>query len=1165
MKRKFLIFLLTVLSVLCLSGIAACSLFGGGGGGTAPTFKRMTVYSAFGSDSETFAYAEQYESVLITIELDNPDDLIITSVTISGKKYEVSSFESGSSREWIQVKVYVYDAEGVVAYTLESIEYADGKALKYVTPTDKNVVYTGVYIEGQVAAFVTKEIGFTEITLNVTLKDDNGLIAYSNGSVKATLSCNGETVEEIDIVVGNNTVTFAGLTMGERYNYSIWGYYNDLKSGFRDVLLDGETFITNAAVKFGEFTATYDGVEFDLNWHEDAKNYSIKELHILEGDKNTKLDGTATIVSGLLSGRDYTLVIYYDFLGSTYQISRDFHTIEKHAPTLRVSNLWVTEDLIRTDVSIVDNDYTGTLVAKLDGQKVTVGNSKQISFGNLTYGRTYQIEITYNYDLNDGEGEHPLGESYTVTVDSQTIHQTSCKLSYRALDYTTCRVYNNTKCTHEVLGIPSTIDGYTVTKVDRFTSNYLTTLILPDTVTEFALSAFANCKNLTSVTLPQNITALSEKMFSGCEALSDVSIPTSVTTIGDEAFYDCKALTSIAIPTGVETIGKKAFRGTGLQTLTFADNGNLTTIGDEAFYNLNQITELTLPDGIVTIGKEAFDGLNQLTALTIPASVEIVDDSAFSSCNALQNLTFEADSQLRTIGNSAFWNCEKIKELRLPSALKKIGDSAFSGIDVDTLTIPSSVVTIGENAFAASRVGRGVQELIFETDSMLTTIGAGAFSNRALKAVTIPRSVTTVGAQAFFSCKSLTNITFEKNGKLQTIGSRAFAECIGVRYITIPASVTSIGESAFEQSGLTAVIFESGSKLTSIGSNAFKKCSFTSITIPASVTYIGSYAFDSCTVLRTIAFEADCKLQTIGSGAFVGCQSLSTVSIPAGVTTIGEKAFQDSGLRTVNYAENGSLKTIGAYAFAECELSSVIIPSSVVTIGEGAFQNCSGVTTITFAEDCLLQTIGAHAFEGVAITEVVIPHNVTAIGEGAFNNCSTLNTFTAEEGCLLQTIGANFFDGCAALTEVVIPANVITIGKNAFKNLVNLRSVQFEEGSLLQTIGESAFEGCRSLPNIILPRGLVELKRDAFYHCNSLEWVILPTTITFIGASAVERGSHTAIYYMGSYEGWSDVTFESGSDMNYYQIQYKYVYFFVYRPGYPSWHYDWNGNPATSA
>ena len=1137
MKKRILILLLTILALSLVLSLAACNLFGNGGSeSTAPVYKGMTVSDSLNGDTDTFIYAETYQNVFLTINFDNADNLAIVSVTINGKTVDASSFESGSSREKVVVKFNVMDTTGIVPYTLESFKYVDGKVQKDGTLSGDTTVYVGVFVDNQVSAFVTEEkVGFTEIALKVTITDGNGLIAFSNGYVQVELYCEGQLVEARGLSVGDNTVTFANLDMGKWYLYQVVGFYDSLQDGGKsDYTLYGNTLRTNKVVDFGTVNVTYDSATFSFNWHEDATGYSIKQLELIDGDTDRQLDASATSVTGLLSDKDYAIVAYYEHNGATYQIRHDFHTPVKHAPTLALSNLWVEENLIRIDVRIVDEDHAGTLVVTLDGQNVTVNNHNQISFSNLNYGQTYQIVVAYNYDLNDGDGMHDLSESLTVTTDSQTIHQTSCKLAYKVLDdsNSACAVTKNTKCTHSEVRIPESIDGYTVTEIRNFANSAnLTSITLPDTVTAFGSGAFSGCAKLTNVNIPSKVTAISDNLFSGCTQLANFTIPSGITTIGAGAFTNCQAMTTVTIPASITSIGAQAFRGTSLQTLTFEADSKLATIGKEAFYELSN-----------------------LTALAIPSSVETIDDYAFADCTALQNLTFESDGQLRTIGKSAFYRCQQLTQLHLPSELYSIGDRAFVGTNIATLTIPRSVVYIKAYAFASNSLYGGLQELIFENDSSLIEIGDEAFYWTRISSVAIPRSVMTIGANAFRKCTDLSQVEFGANSNLQTIGGGAFAECTSLRRITIPANVRTIGDSAFENCS-AAVSFDSGSKLSTIGNRAFYGGrGISSITIPASVTSIGSYAFNSCVYLRTITFEADCNLRTIGSYAFGDCNYLTAVTIPASVVTIGERAFYGSAVRTVTYEDDSNLKTIGSYAFAECALSTITIPSSVTTVGEGAFQGCSGANTVTFKEGSQLTTIGAHAFEGcVAITEVVIPCSVATIGESAFKGCSLLNTFTFEEGSRLQSIGAYFFDGCNLITEIVIPASVTSIGAYAFQDLANLQAVQFETGSQLQSIGSGAFKGCSSLPYVTLPDGLVELGASVFFECDALQWVVMPKSIKTIGNMAIERNSAT-IYYKGNYTEWCRVSMSSG-DRNYFQEMYYNVYFYDYMQGYPTWYY----------
>ena len=142
----------------------------------------------------------------------------------------------------------------------------------------------------------------------------------------------------------------------------------------------------------------------------------------------------------------------------------------------------------------------------------------------------------------------------------------------------------------------------------------LTSLTLPDGITEIGSSAFFGCSGLTSLTLPAGITTIGGSAFEGCSGLTSLTLPAGITSIGDDAFYGCSGLTSLNLPAGI------------------------TTIGSSAFYGCSGLTSLTIPDGVTKIGKYAFSNCSYLTSLTIPSSVNSLGDYAFKNCSSLQSV-----------------------------------------------------------------------------------------------------------------------------------------------------------------------------------------------------------------------------------------------------------------------------------------------------------------------------------------------------------------------------------------------------------------------------------------------------------------------------------------------------------------------------------------------
>ena len=71
--------------------------------------------------------------------------------------------------------------------------------------------------------------------------------------------------------------------------------------------------------------------------------------------------------------------------------------------------------------------------------------------------------------------------------------------------------------------------------------------------------------NETEIKLPENYKgenySIGSRVFEGCSSLTSIAIPNSVTNIGSSAFFSCSSLTSIAIPNSVTSIGSRAFEG----------------------------------------------------------------------------------------------------------------------------------------------------------------------------------------------------------------------------------------------------------------------------------------------------------------------------------------------------------------------------------------------------------------------------------------------------------------------------------------------------------------------------------------------------------------------------------------------------------------------------
>ncbi len=100
-----------------------------------------------------------------------------------------------------------------------------------------------------------------------------------------------------------------------------------------------------------------------------------------------------------------------------------------------------------------------------------------------------------------------------------------------------------------------------------------TAITLPDNYEgnpyEIYKFAFYDCTGLTSVTIPDSVTNIGNYVFYCCTGLTSVTIPDSVTSIGNSAFCDCTGLTSVYY-TGTADEWNTISIGSSNSDLTFA-------------------------------------------------------------------------------------------------------------------------------------------------------------------------------------------------------------------------------------------------------------------------------------------------------------------------------------------------------------------------------------------------------------------------------------------------------------------------------------------------------------------------------------------------------------------------------------------------------------------
>lgn len=165
--------------------------------------------------------------------------------------------------------------------------------------------------------------------------------------------------------------------------------------------------------------------------------------------------------------------------------------------------------------------------------------------------------------------------------------------------------------------LPSVLDGKTVTGICKsgFSGCNLTSVVIPESITDIGSLAFANCLTLSQVKLNDNITHMGELVFSntGYETSLLAESTKNYAIIDDYILYlYTGSQTEIDVPNGVRVIANSAF----------ANNG---------YNSKNEITSVVLPDGVEYIGDNVFENCDSLIKVTIKTGLKSVGSNSISS------------------------------------------------------------------------------------------------------------------------------------------------------------------------------------------------------------------------------------------------------------------------------------------------------------------------------------------------------------------------------------------------------------------------------------------------------------------------------------------------------------------------------------------------------
>ena len=654
---------------------------------------------------------------------------------------------------------------------------------------------------------------------------------------------------------------------------------------------------------------------------------------------------------------------------------------------------------------------------------------------------------------------------------------------------------------------------------------YLSSVIIPKSVTTIGDNAFNGCTDLTSITIPNSVVSIGGYAFYNCNNLASVKIGKNVGSIGDYAFGNCYSLTSITLPDVLESIGNGAFSCTSLTSMNIPEN--VKTIGNNAFGSCGGLASVTFEEGITTIGERAFQSC-ALTSITIPNSVISLGSYAFSRCGNLttailgdgimeiKGCTFEYCSALTSvtipeegvtsIGGHAFYGCYALTSIKLPETLTSLEVGAFNGCGLKSIELPDAftaipkdcfysnnfkyiklgknVKSIGENAFGSS------EPVIEIGTSTPPTLDKNAFPNVEYlsditvivpdaKAETAYRKKSVWEDMTFSNLTNICEVTVDTPGDLSW---ELYEECEMQAAKVVGLKVNGIiNDDDFTQMLVNMKsllrLDLSDCEITEIPDNALNgKTQLQELTLPNTLQTIGKNAFRDCPYL-TGELTLPSTLTSIGDYAFVGTYYTS-VKLPSTLKAIGNYAFNKLPLEQ-RLVLPERMNSVGAYAFAGTKITGLVIRDGLTSIGDNAFADTPIKGHVTIPDG--VTYLGSSAFRNTQISTVFLPNSITTLSYGLFQGCPNLNTVYVPDN---YTAMSNYaFDGCGSLSILRLSANTTSMGEYT---LQNTPLDYLKVPSQVEVLSRGVLKNCKQLESLTLPANLKSIEAEALYGCTAL-------------------------------------------------------------------------------
>lgn len=644
-------------------------------------------------------------------------------------------------------------------------------------------------------------------------------------------------------------------------------------------------------------------------------------------------------------------------------------------------------------------------------------------------------------------------------------------------------------------------------------------------ITSIGEEAFYQCQKLETFISSSDLIVLGARAFKNCKQLTTVDLTQSlVSIIPSEAFYGCNQLQQISLPKYIETIDTLSFMNCSLLSTDFLiDKDNIKIIGRDAFHD-NPLLNISLYNAsLKLIDMRSFSGSNVNTIdIHMPYDKDTIHKDAFSGCRP--KILILSDLRWLSLFGDAY--LQNIEELSLDTEILD-----FNEIDRDNTLKTRFAIVLNKNGNSLSLSNSltkisgawpadlGITNIYFNgTVEDWCSIEFESFASNPLYALpNVKLYFTGTNAEApiqewtelFLNNISKINkntFVFNENNKPQ-----------GLKTLTIGSTVREIGEYAFYNAPFESVTWEPADENAIMRKECFANCN-------------SLKTFNASTDGIFIVLD---KITTIERGVFANIPNIINLTVPLfkeRVVNTDMQTYPENLFGYIFWQEHITKNYDTEYfELIENEVNgfvySVYIPKNLTTITlsqatyipNQAFENYNHLIDFTLRNP--IEEIGMKAFNNCSalklfpIDDTMQKENLYKIGAAAFQNCSEIEEVFISEYCTY--IGDDAFKDCKKITKMTLPflgnslsarnpdvtINKIYSNGGALRHLV-IKNTQVQEPITLQT---NSFDAVKSsLQEIELHIKVEQIPERTFYMFASLEKIILPDSISSIGAAAFE-------------------------------------------------------------